>query len=348
MAHTTGSAPASKIIAGTMLALAILSVLPVATSLPLQGTFDGSWYLSTVPPSTIAITNGVLETRQSNPNATGYTTSYYDTAQIGSFPWQGQPTTQPIPYNTINITLQFHDRTLQAGSRYQIYLGLYYYLPNGTIQGCNTTLDNQGCHTYQWFDTEARLAENINGTDTTPGTENTYDAHNSFGYDTVLAQLQPGQQGNLTSFNIETQFQNAATNWNIDKATPHQLMGVEVGTAGYSFQTLNVDWYTVQLANTTQSPSPSPIPSPTPQPPPPTPQTPPSTSQPAEQSGTCLPCQAANYVQTHLWLVFIGVLAGFTIPLAIQLVGRRTRPSRTKKTIMRLHALQRLSVSVHD
>ena len=220
MARTAGSIPASKVLPGIVLALVILSVLPAATSLPVQGTFDNSWYLSTVPPSTSAIINGVLETRQSNPNATGYTNSYYDTAQVGSFPWQGQPTTQPLQYNMINVTLQFQNRTLQPGSRYQIYIGLYYYLPTGTVQGCSTTLDNQGCHTYQWFDTEARLAENINGTDTMPGTENTYDAHNSYGYDTVLDQLQPGQQGNLTSFNIETQFQNAATNWNIPTVTP--------------------------------------------------------------------------------------------------------------------------------
>src|SRR2546426_3497115 len=308
-----------------MLSLVTLSILPAARRLPLQETFDASWSLPPPPPTPSTIPTGLLEPRQSNPDATGYNGSYYDTAQIGSFPWsdQGQPTTQPMQYNSINVTLQFQNRTLQSGSRYQIYLGLYYFLPNGTMQGCNTTLDNQGCHNYQWFDTEARVAENINGTDTQPGTEDTYDAHNSFGYDTVLNQLQPGQQGNLTSFSVETQFQNAAANWNINPSTPHQLIGVEVGAAGYFFQTLDVDWYTVQFTNITQSPPPSA------QPPPSSPQSPPSSPQPSER--TCLLCQAANYVQTHLWLVIVGVLAGFMIPLAIQRLNRRPRPSQTRK-----------------
>jgi len=77
---------------------------------------------------------------------------------------------------TVSVTAKLLNRDLLPGSRYQIYLALYYYLPNGPVR--------VGSASYQCFDTQVRV-QNINGTDSPTGTLDTYDPGNSFGYDSA-------------------------------------------------------------------------------------------------------------------------------------------------------------------
>jgi hypothetical protein len=221
---------------------------------PSSGGFDNTWSLNNCPGGSETIVDGVLQTRESSP---GGDDNHYGfcSALRGSFPFGSHGDTLPARITTVSVSLNFLDRTLLSGSRYHIFVGLYFHLSNGPTQGCNTTLDNLGCHTNSWFEVQSR-AENIHGADSQTGTRNTYTAGDTFGYDTVVTQLSPGQSYNFT-IGVEDQFARAAAAWNIDPTTPHGLSGIEIGTEGFRIQQVNVDWASVTLTSGSPPPPPT-------------------------------------------------------------------------------------------
>jgi hypothetical protein len=136
------------------------------------------------------------------------------------------------------VTAKLLNRDLLSGSRYHIYLALYYYLPNGPV--------TVGGAAYQCFDTQVRV-QNINGTDSPVGTSDTYDPGDSFGYDTVTLTLDPGQTGTLTA-NIDDSFRAAALAWKIDPGTTRSLMGIEVGIEAYNVNLVTTNFFNIQFA----------------------------------------------------------------------------------------------------
>jgi hypothetical protein len=202
--------------------------------------FD-SWYLNQPAMATVE-GNGTLHIFISN-TCSGYTCTYYDDAQRGNFPWSpctaGVPpsTVLPASLKTVSVTAKLLNRDLLLGSRYHIYLALYYYLPNGPV--------TVGGVSYQCFDTQVRV-QNINGTDSPVGTSDTYDPGDSFGYDSVASTLDPGQTGVLTA-NVDSSFRVAALAWGIDPGTSRSLMGVEIGIEAYSVNLVTANFYDTQF-----------------------------------------------------------------------------------------------------
>jgi len=206
---------------------------------------------------TESISYGVLHTDELNVAGDNSHYGYCD-ALRGYFPWD--PATLQgvaLPGNVVSISSSgnFLARSLLSGSRYHLYVALYYQLTNGAIQSCNIVLDNLGCKTKSWVDAQIRV-ENIGGTDSAIGTQDTYDPDplstvNSFGYDQVDAQVPVGSSYAVVNFNVEIQFQRAAYVWGIPASTPHILKGVEIGTEGFQFNEVKVDWPQLQLTTLT-------------------------------------------------------------------------------------------------
>src|SRR5207302_3203700 len=176
-------------------------------------------------------------------NVGGGSNSYgYATTQKGTFPWS--PCTAPasgaIPTGITSVSTTFTPTTLptsSSGSRYHIFVALYYWLPNGPVSA--------GGSTYQCLDTQMRV-ENIGGTFSTIGSTATYDPGDSFGWDNVTLQVSPGQSGLLIA-NVANQCLQDLKAWGLPTNTPCQLAGIEIGTEGYQFQELDVNWYDVNL-----------------------------------------------------------------------------------------------------
>ena len=205
-------------------------------------TFDNSWYSNNCPNGTESIVSGVLQLRESAPfgNDNNYN---YCTAQRGTYPW-GFPTGTALPSGivTVKTTVNFLSRTLLSGSRYHLFVAFYYHLNNSVT----SPVTNK---TYQWMDTQVRI-ENIGGTDSTIGRTETYDPGNSFGWDVVVAQLNPGQSYSFST-DVENQFQRAIAAYGIPNNTGHALWGLEIGTEAFSVQQLNSNWPDVSLDSTT-------------------------------------------------------------------------------------------------
>src|SRR5207249_6254890 len=92
-------------------------------------------------------------------------------AQLGSFPWHSTVSTAlPTGITSVTVSFNFLSISLLSGSRYHIYIALYYQIPSSTSGGT----------TYSWLDTQSRI-ENIGGTDSPIGTTDTYDPGDSFG-----------------------------------------------------------------------------------------------------------------------------------------------------------------------
>jgi PKD repeat protein len=176
----------------------------------------------------------------------------YATTQKGTFPWT--PCTSPasgvLPAGITTVTTTFTPTVLPtstSGSRYHIYLALYYWLPNGTVSA--------GGSTYQCLDTQARI-ENIGGTFSPIGTTATYNPGDSFGWDqVVLGSVSTGLTYSITA-NVTTQAQSDFAAWGIPTSTAYQLSGIEIGIEGFSFNQLNVSFTDVNWT-TSSSPSPS-------------------------------------------------------------------------------------------
>jgi PKD repeat protein len=212
-------------------------------SLP-QGWNCGNLHSGAPSPSSAQIVNGVFESRQSNPGLGGPNDYYYSTTQKGTFPWTpcSAPASGVIPPGVTSVNVNFTSLSYDPGSspspdRYHIYIALYYWLPNGPVSA--------GGSTYQCLDTQVRV-ENVGGTFSPIGSTATYNPGDSFGWDNVTLQVSPGQSGILFA-NVANQCVQDLQAWGIPTSTPCQLAGIEIGTEGYQFKELDVNWYDVSL-----------------------------------------------------------------------------------------------------
>src|SRR3989442_963292 len=207
----------------------------VVVSSSSTGNFANTWFINNCPGGTETISNGVLQTRQSTPG--GGSNNYgYCTAQRGTFPWHSTVgTALPPGITTVRVSFNFLSRSLLSGSRYHLYVALYYQIPSSTSGGT----------TYSWLDTQSRV-ENIGGIDSPIGSTATYDPGDSFGWDIVTLQIDPGQSGIITA-DVTQLCQGDLAVWGLPANTQCTLLGIEIGTEGYLLNSVNVDWYNVNL-----------------------------------------------------------------------------------------------------
>ncbi|TMI22673.1 PKD domain-containing protein [Candidatus Bathyarchaeota archaeon] len=232
----------------------------VSSSTSLTGNFGSctslpqGWSCGNATPSTSSATivSGILDTRESNPGQGGSNSYNYATTQMGTFPWSPcqAPASGAIPSGVTSISshftfLAYAPSSTQSTDRYHIYIALYYWLPNGAVTA--------GGSTYQCLDTQVRV-ENVGGTFSSVGSTATYDPGDSFGWDQVtLSDIVVGQSYTLTA-DVAQQCQSDLSAWGLPSSTQCQLAGIEIGTEGYQFQELDVNWDTVSL--TTGAPPP--------------------------------------------------------------------------------------------
>jgi len=200
--------------------------------------------------SSATIVNGTLETRESNPNLGSNSSYYYSTSQKGTFPWSPcqTPANGVLPINITTVSATFTPLVFApSGSyRYHIYVALYYWLPNGPVVS--------GSASYRCLDTQVRV-QNINSVFSPIGTTATYDSGDSFGWDNVtIDQISIGQTYTLNA-NVENQCRQDLIAWNLDPNILCQLAGIEIGTEGFQFRELDVNWLKVSLATTAQPPT---------------------------------------------------------------------------------------------
>ena len=200
--------------------------------------------------SSASIVNGVLETRESNPNAGNDSSYYYSTSQRGTFPWSPcqAPASGVLLPNISTVSATFTPQVFApSGSyRYHVYVALYYWLPNGAAVS--------GSASFRCLDTQVRV-QNINGVFSPIGTTATYNPGDSFGWDNVtIGQIGMGQTYTLSA-NVQNQCRQALIAWSLDPNTPCQLAGIEIGTEGFQFQELDINWLKVNLATTAQPPT---------------------------------------------------------------------------------------------
>ena len=185
------------------------------------------------------IVNGVTETvlrAQGIGNSSNY---QFATTQKGEFPWSPcqSPAIGGLPAGLTSVSATFAlNSFIPSGTyRYHIYLGLYYWLPDGPVTSSGLT--------YRCLDTQVRV-ENINGNFRPVGTVATYDPGDSFGWDqATLGSISTGGTYTLTA-NVEQQCQNDLAAWGLSTNTPCQLAGVEIGIEGFQFTELSVYWPT--------------------------------------------------------------------------------------------------------
>jgi PKD repeat protein len=196
------------------------------------------------------ITNGIAIMSLSNVG--GNDNAYaYATTQKGTFPWT--PCTAPasgvIPAGLTSVSTTFTPTALPtsgAGSRYHIFIALYYWLPNGPVSA--------GGSTYQCLDTQSRV-QNVGGVFTAVGETETYNPGDSFGWDQVtLGAVTTGTAYTLTA-NVAAQCQGDFAAWGIPASTPCELAGIEIGIEGFQLNQLGVSFTTVSLTTTAPSPS---------------------------------------------------------------------------------------------
>ena len=233
--------------ATTSQTIAVLSSMTgnfgACTNLP-QGWNCGNIVAGAPSPTSAQIVSGVFESRQSNQGLGGSNSYYYSTTQKGTFPWTpcSAPATGVIPSGITSVSANFTSLVYDPGSspssdRYHIYVALYYWLPNGPVTA--------GGSTYQCLDTQVRV-ENVGGTFSAIGSTATYNPGDSFGWDNVTLQTSQGQTGLLVA-NVANQCIQDLQAWGIPTNTPCQLAGIEIGTEGYQFQELDVNWYDVNF-----------------------------------------------------------------------------------------------------
>jgi acid phosphatase len=199
--------------------------------------------------SSVTIVNGILETRESNPNVGNDTSYYYSTSQKGTFPWSPcqAPARGILPTNVTTVSATFTPLVFAPSGpyRYHVYLALYYWLPNGPAVSGSTS--------YRCLDTQVRV-QNINGAFSPIGTTATYNPGDSFGWDNVtIGQIGMAQRYTFSA-NVQDQCRQDLIAWSIDPNTPCQLSGIEIGTEGFQFQELDVNWLRVNIATTAQPP----------------------------------------------------------------------------------------------
>jgi len=195
--------------------------------------------------SLATITNGIAYTNLYAQGAGGGNQFYYSTTQKGTFPWSPcqAPANGVLPsgLNRISATFNLTNFVPFGSYRYHIYIGLYYWLPNGAVTA--------GGHTYRCLDTQSRV-ENINGVFSVVGTNNTYNPGDSFGYDKVtLGAVSIGSMYTLSA-DVQQQCQADEAAWGIPTTTICQLAGVEIGVEGYQFTQLSVSWPSYSFTTT--------------------------------------------------------------------------------------------------
>src|SRR2546426_241454 len=219
----------------------------VCTSLP-QGWSCGN--TNGLTGSSSNIVNGVFESREANPGVGNDNSYYYATSQKGTFPWSPcqTPASGVLPTGLASVSTTFTPITITASGsyRYHIYVALYYWLPNGAVRA--------GGSNYRCLDTQVRI-ENINGVFTPVGSTATYNPGDSFGWDQItIGSVTTGATYTLTA-NVQQQCQQDEAAWGIPTTTTCQLAGIEIGTEGFEFQQLDVNWFNVSLNTTTPPPN---------------------------------------------------------------------------------------------
>jgi hypothetical protein len=165
----------------------------------------------------------------------------YATTQKGTFPWSpcSPPAAGVLPSGISTVSTTFVPAELPSsgsGSRYHIYIGLYYWLPNGAVSSGGTS--------YQCLDTQSRI-ENIGGVFSSVGSTATYDPGDSFGWDEVThGSVSQGSPYTLTA-SVSGQCQGDESAWGIPTSTPCQLAGIEIGIEGFQFNQLSISFSAV-------------------------------------------------------------------------------------------------------
>jgi len=216
--------------------LQLVTTGPPPPPRPRQGSFDGSWYTGNIGGSptagSVLISNGTLYTKEST--AGGDNNNYgYVTAQKGAFPWSPTQPNYPRQGTMAQFKLESYVTTIGAGSRYHVYVGLYFRLANPVTVGGVT---------HSWLDTQLRLIEYFNGRLSIIGTTSSYDAGDSFGYSRVIGT-------NVTSIDAEAWFKEACNTYGINPAIAHTLAGVEVGTEGFHVAQIDTTWSDFHFAD---------------------------------------------------------------------------------------------------
>jgi len=180
-------------------------------------------------------------------NVGGGSSSYaYATAQKGTFPWSPcqAPASGVLGQTSGRIAAMFDPLSLPATTtgRFDIYLGLYYWLPDGA-----KTAHGQ---TYQCLATEVR-AEFKNGDFTRPTNSTDFSATynlgensaNAFGWNRTIGSVSVGNYYALVA-DVGSQCKQDEIAWGIPTSATCVLSGVEIGVEGFGFttETLNVVW----------------------------------------------------------------------------------------------------------
>ncbi len=246
------SSPSQTATSTTTVTVATSNVLAgnfgVCTPLP-QGWSCGN--TNGLSGSAVNMVNGILETQQSNTGIGNDTSYYHATTQKGTFPWSPcqPPASGVLPANLTSVSVNFTMLGfVPYGSyRYHIYVALYYWLPNGTVTA--------GGSTYQCLDTQSRV-ENIKGVFSPVGSTATYNPGDSFGWDNVTLGPVTMGQTYVLSADVAHQCQEDLAAWGLNPNTPCQLAGIEIGTEGFQFQELDVNWYTLNYTTSSTSTQP--------------------------------------------------------------------------------------------
>ena len=206
-------------------------------------------------PSTLSVaSNGTAEIRHSNPSVCDWTSSYYDSLIRGTPPpAQGpsQGTALPSNITSVSVSVDFLSRSLGAtcsgpsgpGPHYNLFMSLYFKLAS-TVSACGTYSGSS------WLDSQVRV-QDTGGVDAPVGTTTTYGGGSdpgvgACGYSIATLQLAPGGKGTLTA-SVAAQCANAETAWGIPLSNTCTLVGIEIGSEGYDFSSINTNWYNITL-----------------------------------------------------------------------------------------------------
>jgi len=180
-------------------------------------------------------------------NVSGGNSQYaYATTQKGTFPWSPcqAPASGVLGQTSGRIATMFDPLSLPATptGRFDIYLGLYYWLPGGA----------QSAHgqTYQCLATQVRaefkngaFTPAINSTDFSATYNLGENSANAFGWNRTIGPVIVGNYYALVA-DVGSQCKQDEIAWGISTTVTCVLSGVEVGIEGFGFgnQSLNILW----------------------------------------------------------------------------------------------------------
>ncbi len=138
-----------------------------------------------------------------------------------------------------HLTFNSRNSPTQA-AHYAVLVDLYWWFNKGNVTA-------QG-KTYAWMETAIRVASTTYSTvcscwqDDPIGFNGTFDPGTNFAFHLVVAQVHPGDPTYfLSAFNATRLYQEALAAWGIPTNTHGVLLGIQVGTEGYS-SVLSVDF----------------------------------------------------------------------------------------------------------